>query len=571
MKREDIKISIVVELILVVGVLFFIMLAISEYKAIQSEKELALSVAEKSVKSISTMYFDSLNLLMLTGSMDNREILHKKLLHQKNIIDARVIRGEPVKQQFGPGFATEQPVDELDHKALKGEAIVKLGSRAVANGGSERVITVITPFKATHSTRGVNCLKCHDVPSGAVNGAIRITYSIADMDKKINDEITARLLSALLFFVIGMVLFFIIIRKRLITPLNEVGTVAKRITDNDLDFRAESTHRNELGVLMSDMETMRLSIQEGVQAEAEKQERERIVFEQERRKQAEEEKLVQDFERSIAGVAQAVQLASADVNNSTETIEKSASVLLAQSDIAHSGVIETTEQVNSTAAATEEISANISLVNEQVEKTLTVSDAAVVGANKTNDILAQLSEVSEEIGTVVATIRDIADQTNLLALNASIEAARAGEAGRGFSVVAGEVKELANQTANATESISEKISRMQNESSSAVHAIQQISQTIVELNNYSQHVSSAMEEQTSAIIEISAGAQQSSDSMHSVGQAVSDVQHVAEDTSTISTKLRSAADQLNASIIDQEQVIQAFLDGLERIRKDHKV
>jgi len=498
-------------------------------------------------------------------------MLHEKLLNQENIREARVIRGEPVTNQYGAGLPSEKPVDELDHKALKGESIVKLDSRAVGNGESERVITVITPFKATHSTRGVDCLSCHEVSSGAVNGAIRITYSIADMDKKIHDEITARLLYTLLFFMIGMVLFFIILRKRLITPLNEVGAVAKRITDNDLDFRAESTHRNELGVLMSDMEAMRLSIQEGVQAEKEKQERERIIFEQERRMQAEEEKLVQNFERNIAGVAQAVQLASVNVNNSTEIIENSASVLLKQSDIAHSGVIETTEHVNSTAAATEEISANISSVNEQVEKTLTVSDAAVEGANKTNDILTQLSEVSQEIGTVVATIRDIADQTNLLALNASIEAARAGDAGRGFSVVAGEVKELANQTASATESISEKITRMQNESSSAVHAIQKISQTIVELNNYSQHVSSAMEEQTLAIIEISAGAQHSSNSMHAVGQAVSDVQHVTEDTSTISTKLRSAADNLNASIIDQERVIQDFLDGLERLRNVHKM
>jgi len=568
--QKTIRLSIAVELLLVVGVLFFITLAVSEYESVQSEKELVLSVAEKSVKSTSRMYFDSLNLLMLTGAMDEREELHKKLLNNENIREARVIRGEPVKQQFGPGLENEQPVDELDHKALGGEEVVEVTSRVLASGESERVITVITPFKATESTRGVNCLSCHEVSSGAVNGAIRITYSIADMDKKIDDEVTTRIFHAILFFIVGMILFFIIIQKRLMTPLKEVGAVAKRITENDLDFKAKSTCRNELGVLMSDMEAMRLSIQGAVQAEAEKQERERTVFEQERRMQAEEEKLIKSFERNIAGVAQAVQLASADVNNSTETIENSASALLEQSATAHSGVITTTEQVSSTAAATEEISANISMVNEQVEKTLTVSGAAVDDAKKTNDILAQLSEVSQEIGTVVATIRDIADQTNLLALNASIEAARAGEAGRGFSVVAGEVKELANQTANATESISKKITRMQEESGSAVHAIQQISQTIVELNSYSQHVSSAMEEQTSAIIEISEGAQQSSVSMHSVGQAVSGVQNVAEDTNAISINLRSAADNLNASILNQEKVIQEFLDGLESLHQMHK-
>jgi len=569
MKPEKVRLSIVVELLLVVGVLFVITLAVLEYESVQSEKELALSIAEKSVKSTSLMYFDSLNLLMLMGSMDEREELHKKILNNENVREARVIRGEAVVNQFGPGLVTEKPIDELDYKALAGEEVVELGSR-ITNGESERVITVITPFRATESTRGVNCLSCHEVPSGTVNGAIRITYSLADMDEKMHNAVTNRLIHALLFFILGMILFFVVIKKRLITPLNELGSVAKRITDNDLDFKAESTCRNELGVLMADMEAMRLSIQLSVQAEAEKQEREKAIFEQERRMQEEEEKLIQKFEGKISSVVKAVKVASLNVNSSTEIIESSASTLLLQSDVAHSGVLETTEQVHTTAAATEEISANISMVNEQVEKTLSVSDAAVKDANKTNNILAQLSEVSQEIGTVVATIRDIADQTNLLALNASIEAARAGEAGRGFSVVAGEVKELANQTANATQSISEKITRMQKESSSVVHSIENIGQTIVELNGYSQQVSAAMEEQTSAIIEISEGAKESNISMHSVGQAVSDVQRVAGDTSAISIKLRAAADDLNTSIIDQEEVIQEFLDGLERLRQVHK-
>jgi len=569
MPQKNIKLSIAVELLLIVGALFFIILAVSEYESVQSEKELALTVAEKSVKRTSLMYFDSLNLLMLTGSMDEREKLHEKLLNSENIREARVIRGQPVIDQYGPGFSNEQARDELDRQALNGEEIVKVNTQISPDGKEERVITVIIPFKATPSTRGVNCLSCHDVPNGAVNGAIRIAYSIADMDAQIHDEVSSRLLHALLLFILGMITFYIIIKKRLIIPLHEVGQVARRITGNDLNFKAKSEQRNELGVLMADMENMRSSIHSAVQVEADKQQQERAVFENERIMQQQEEKIIKQFESQIASVVESVKHASANVNNSTDTLGRSSADLLQQSESASAGVQDTSEQVIATASATEEISANISLVNEQVEKTLRVSDEAVNDAKRTNDILAQLSEVSQEIGTVVATIREIADQTNLLALNASIEAARAGEAGRGFSVVASEVKELATQTASATESIAEKIARMQAESISAVDAIQQISQTIVKLNSYSQHVSAAMEEQTAAIIEISSGAQHSSDSMHAVQEAVNGVQQVAEGTNTISHDLLSASDNLNNSVVAQEQVIREFLDGLEKLRKSY--
>jgi len=566
MQQKGMRLPIAIELLLLVGGLFFVTLAVSEYESSQSEKDLALSVAKTSVKHTALMYFDSLNLLMLTGAMDERERLHKKLINTENILEARVIRGEPVINQFGPGFDNEKPLDEMDRKALNGEPILKVSTRVFPNGESGRVVTVITPFHATKNTRGVNCLECHNVPDGAVNGAIRLTYSIADTDVKINQAIQERLVHAIIFFIVGMIIFSIALKRRLILPLLEVGAVAKRITEKDLDFTVKSSRNNELGDLMINMESMRSSIQEAVKDEADKQQKERDSFAQTAVLQAKEEELIHQFETQIDEVVQAVKEASDNVSGATNTLSGSSETLMKQNTIAEIGVSTTFEQVQTTASATEEISANISLVNEQVEKTLVISNEAVKDAKDTNSIISDLADVSREIGSVIATIREIADQTNLLALNASIEAARAGDAGRGFSVVAGEVKELANQTASATESIAQKITRMQNESESAVDAIQKIGQTIVDLNSYSQQVSSAMEEQTSAIIEISSGAQKSSESMDSVKGAVADVQQAAERTDTVSNELNEAAAMLNSSIIDQERVIKTFLSGLEKLR-----
>jgi methyl-accepting chemotaxis protein len=164
---------------------------------------------------------------------------------------------------------------------------------------------------------------------------------------------------------------------------------------------------------------------------------------------------------------------------------------------------QTSISVQTVAAAVEEFSASISEINNQVGQSSSICHEAVLEVHKADKTISTLSEAAVKIGDVVKLIQDIAGQTNLLALNDTIEAARAGDAGKGFAVVASEVKNLANQTARATEEIAQKISTIQSVSSEAVNAIRGIAKTIDQTSHITRTISTAVQQQTDAAREIS--------------------------------------------------------------------
>ncbi|WP_425616247.1 PAS domain-containing methyl-accepting chemotaxis protein [Anatilimnocola sp. NA78] len=268
-----------------------------------------------------------------------------------------------------------------------------------------------------------------------------------------------------------------------------------------------------------------------------------------------------DLRRSVTSIAQnASALAGASEELSSVSTQMS------------SNAEETSSQANVVSAASEQVSKNVQTVSTGVEEmnsaireiaknateAAKVSQQAVTVANTTNATIAKLGESSAEIGKVVKVITSIAEQTNLLALNATIEAARAGEAGKGFAVVANEVKELAKETAKATEDISRKIEAIQGDTKGAVEAIKQISGVINQINDISNTIASAVEEQTATANEMGRNVAEASKGSGEIAQNITAVASAAQSTTQGASNTQQAASELSRMAAELQHLVSQF-------------
>jgi methyl-accepting chemotaxis protein len=258
------------------------------------------------------------------------------------------------------------------------------------------------------------------------------------------------------------------------------------------------------------------------------------------------------------------------VNQNAQALASSSEELTAVSQQMSSNSEETATQSNVVAAASEQVSKNVATVAtsaeemsasaKEIAKNATeaakVATEAVKVASDTNKTVSKLGESSIEIGKVIKVITSIAQQTNLLALNATIEAARAGEAGKGFAVVANEVKELAKQTATATEDISGKIEAIQNDTKAAVTAIDQIGKIINQINGIQNTIASAVEEQTATTNEIARNATEAAKGSTEISKNIANVSEAAKNTTQGATNTLTAATELAKLAGDLKRVVE---------------
>ena len=517
------------------ALIFILIMSVVTIYSAQQQKDRLLSLSEHQIFDVLHGYLDSLNAMMFTGTMGNRELLRDKIQTREGVVEVRMLRAETVNKTFGVGFDHEKPIDDLDRRALNGEQIIQ-----VKNVKGERILTIIEPFAAVSDRNGTNCLTCHQVPEGTILGAGRLSFSMGERDKAIDHELLIGAGINFLVLVAGLFMISVIVRKVVIKPLHGLKQTMDQVGANsDLRPRVTLGANDEFREVGEAVNSMLDQFQP----------------------------TINDLAHTMDGLADSaerlaqVTKVTRDGVDEQETETEQLTVAIGELTVA-------AERVAQNAAGAEQAAAdaktNASAGGEVVTQ---VSNSIVRLAKRVDDaadVVKRLAEGTQNIGQVSESITAIAEQTNLLALNAAIEAARAGEQGRGFAVVADEVRNLAQRTQEATHEIQEIIEQLITSSEQAVkvmdgskqeadqsvsdssragEALQQIASAVEMISEMNSEISTAASEQTSVASEINKNIIAINEVSHQTAEGTCRTLKESEEVAQISLKLDKMVSQ----------------------------
>ncbi len=318
----------------------------------------------------------------------------------------------------------------------------------------------------------------------------------------------------------------VLVARQITGSLRAVSRVATGLAAGDLTVRADVASRDEVGRMAAELDTATASLRETVQA-------------------------LEQNALALAG-------ASEELNATSMQIAAAAEETGVQAGVVSAAAGEVSSNIQTVAAGSEQMGASIREISTSTSEASRVASQAVHLAQTTNATVTKLGDSSKEIGDVVKVITSIAEQTNLLALNATIEAARAGEAGKGFAVVANEVKELAQETARATEDIATRVASIQTDTAGAVGAISEIAAVIDRISEFQTTVASAVEEQTATTAEVVRNVAEAASGASQIADNVTGVAEAAQTTSAGVTQAQAASAELARMSGNLQRIVGQF-------------
>ncbi|WP_375570858.1 nitrate- and nitrite sensing domain-containing protein [Ahrensia marina] len=368
----------------------------------------------------------------------------------------------------------------------------------------------------------------------------------------------AGILLALIIFT-SLVSYYV--AKSIAPPIRKLAATMRSIAANNFETVVEGAWRSdEIGEMAKAVEVFR---ENGLDRQHLEQKAQNDR-EQQLRRQEHVETIVEGFRENIASSTEQVAEQTGEMRELAARLMGVAGNASDEAQTAHAASNGASSNVQTVAAATEELTASIREIATQTDRVSTLMDAAAQRASTTNEDVGHLSQSADRIGTVIGLISDIAEQTNLLALNATIEAARAGEAGKGFAVVASEVKELATQTAKATEEIGLQIAGIQTSTTGTVESIQAITDSVDEIRQLTTAIAGAVEEQEAATREIANSIGAASDGTETAADKVASVSKAIDETAAEANTVNQTADILTEHSKDLMTQVEGFLTEVSK-------